>query len=205
MAFLLHGHNYGDVEEQQSEALERKTKERAKVKETPPNYPWGKNEVDRDESGKIKPRRRLLGKDILNTTPEFPGLAAQLGREGAGAPLRDKVGKPQTRIAGIKTVAASCQNKDTYDPWGRPGGGAPLKDKHGHTTGTGVYGACIERRSAHEQVVADKREAGRGYGMDVASWMRTGEVGMPKTRNPATGQLTGANKNTSDVTANVNA
>ena len=145
----------------------------------------------------------MLGRDVSNTTSEYPGLAAQLGREGAGAPLRGKSGKPRTRITGaVDHVDASTgQDKDIYNPWGRPGAGAPMKDQHGHSTGTGVYGACTEKRSAHEQVVANKREAERGYGMEVASWMRTGEVGMPKARNPVTGEIIGANKKTSDVTA----
>lgn len=149
----------------------------------------------------------MLGRDIPDTTSNYPGLAAQLGREGAGAPLRGKSGKPRTRIAGtIQHVdALTGQEKESiYDPWGRPGAGAPLKDQHGEATKTGVYGACCtEKRSAHKQVVANKREAGRGYGMDVASWMRTGEVGMPKPRNPVTGEPIGANKKTSDVTADV--
>ena len=169
----------------------------------PSDYPWGRNEVDRDESGKIKTRKWLLGRDIAESSLEYPGLAAQLGREGAGAPLRDKSGKPRTRIIGNAQHIddTTGQNKDVYAPWGRPGAGAPKKDRYGHPTGTGVYGACTEKRSAHEHVVADKRAAGRGYGMDVASWMRTGEIGMPKPRNPVTGEPIGTNKKTSDVTA----
>ena len=189
------------TEEQQAEALERKKNERVRVNEPLSNYPWGKNAVDRDESGRIKARKWMLDKDIPDSNAEFPGLAAQLGRQGAGAPLRRKSGGPQTKLT-IRTVDASAgQNKDIYDPWGRPGGGAPRRDRYGNTTGAGVYGACKEKRSAHNHVAVDKREAEMSYGMDVASWMRTGEVGMPKTRNPLTGQIIGANRNTSDVTA----
>ena len=180
--------------------MERKKKEKAEVREPPSNYPWGRNAVDRDESGRIKARKWKLSRDIPDSNTEFPGLAAQLGRQGAGAPLRGKSGRPRTRLIGIVVDASTGQNKDIYDPWGRPGAGAPLRDRGGQSTGAGVYGACAEKRSAHEHVMADKREAERGYGMDVASWMRTGEVGMPKTRNPVTGQPIGANKNTSDVT-----
>ena len=192
----------GNVEEQRIEAQERRVKERAKAREAPSEYPWGKNVVDRDESGKLKTRKWLLGKEIPDTTSKYPGLAAQLGREGAGAPLRGKSGKPHTRIAGtVHGDTFTGQHKDIHDPWGKPGAGAPLRDQHGHATGAGVYGTMTEKRSAHEQVIADKREAGRGYGMDVASWMRTGEVGMPKPQNPVTGEVTGANKKISDITA----
>lgn len=189
------------TEEQQAEALERKKNERAKVNELPFNYPWGKNAVDRNESGRIKARKWMLDKDIPDSNTEFPGLAAQLGRQGAGAPLRGKSGRPRTKLTNRTNDASTGQDKDSYDPWGRPGGGAPRRDTYGHTTGAGVYGACTEKRSAHNHVAVDKREAEMSYGMDVASWMRTGEVGMPKTRNPLTGQPIGANRNTSDVTA----
>lgn len=179
--------------------MERKKKERAEVRGLPSDYPWGKNAVDRDESGRIKAQKWTLDKDIPDNNAEFPGLAAQMGRQGAGAPLRGKSGKPRTKFTSRRVDASTGQDKDIYDPWGRPGGGAPLRDRYGHTTGVGVYGACAEKRSAHEHVAMNKREAEREYGMDMASWMRTGEVGMPKTRNPVTGQ--GANRNTSDVTA----
>jgi hypothetical protein len=179
--------------------LERKKREKAEVRGVPSDYPWGKNAIDRDESGRIKARMRTLDKDIPDATAEFPGLAAQMGRQGAGAPLRGKSGRPRTKLT---SRGVDASDEDIYDPWGRPGGGAPMRDRYGHTTGAGVYGArTAEKRSAHEHVAVDKREVEREYGMDVASWMRTGEVGMPKPRNPVTGQTIGANRNTSDVTA----
>ena len=191
------------TEEQQAEAVERKKKEREDFRGLPSDYPWGKNAVDRDESGRIKARKWMLDKDIPDNSAEFPGLAAQMGRQGAGAPLRGKSGKPHTKLTGTVVDTLTGQDKDIYDPWGRPGAGAPRRDRYGYTTGAGVYGAHAEKRSAHEHVSVDKREAERQYGMDVASWMRTGEVGMPKSWNPVTGQPTRsrANKNTSDVTA----
>ena len=143
----------------------------------------------------------MLGKDNPDTTSKYPGLAAQLGKEGAGAPLRGKSGRLRARIAGTMHVDDSIGKKDTYDPWGKPGAGAPLRNRHGQVTGVGVMGAMTEKRSAHQQVIADKREAGRGHGMDVASWMRTGEIGMPKMRNPVTGEVIGTNKKISDITA----
>lgn len=182
------------------EAHERKRREKTEVRETPADYPWGNNIVDRDESGKLKSRKWMLGKDIPDTTSKYPGLATQLGGEGAGAPLRGKSGRLRTRIAGTVHVDDSTGQKDIYDPWGKPGAGAPLRNRHGQVTGAGVFGAMTEKRSAHEQVIADKREAGRGHGMDVASWMRTGEIGMPKTRDPVTGEVIGTSKKISDVT-----
>ncbi|MCG8620802.1 MAG: hypothetical protein MJE68_02220 [Proteobacteria bacterium] len=182
--------------------MEKKKKERAEVRSLPSDYPWGKNAIDRDESGRIKARTWTLDKDIPDNNVEFPGLAAQMGRQGAGAPLRGKSGRPRTKLTSRGVDASTGLDKDIYDPWGRPGGGAPMRDRYGHNTGAGVYGAhATEKRSAHEHVAVDKREAEREYGMDVASWMRTGEVGMPKSRNPVTGQPIGANRNISDVTA----
>ena len=181
--------------------MERKKKERAEVRGVPSDYPWGKNAIDRDESGRIKARMWTLDKDIPDNDAEFPGLAAQMGRQGAGAPLRGKSGRPHTKLTSRGVDALTEQDKDIYDPWGRLGGGAPMRDRYGHTTGAGVYRThATEKRSAHEHVAVDKREAEREYGMDVASWMRTGEVGMPKSRNPVTGQPIGANRNISDVT-----
>ena len=87
---------------------------------------------------------------------------------------------------------------DIYDPWGKPGAGAPLRDEQGHVRAAGVYGKHtgeMEKKSAHNKVVVDKARASRGYGVDVASWLRSGEVGRPRTdlTHPETGQGFGAN------------
>lgn len=101
------------------------------------------------------------------------------------------------------------QNVDIFDPWGKPGAGAPLRDDQGYVRAAGVYGKHtgeMEKRSAHSKVVVDKARASREYGIDVASWLRAGEVGRPRTdlTRPETGQDVDTNVSVSDVTACVN-
>ncbi len=47
----------------------------------------------------------------------------------------------------------------------------------------------------------DKDKASRGDGLDVATWMRTGTVGMPKRIiDPATGHVEGVSRQVTDLT-----
>ena len=56
-------------------------------------------------------------------------------------------------------------------------------------------------QSGHHQVLVDKKEEGCGHGLDVATWMRTGEVGMPKKEvDPATGRVIGGSRQITDLT-----
>lgn len=55
--------------------------------------------------------------------------------------------------------------------------------------------------SGHHQVLMDKDKASRGDGLDVATWMRTGTVGMPKRIiDPATGHVEGVSRQVTDLT-----
>ena len=55
--------------------------------------------------------------------------------------------------------------------------------------------------SGHQKVEVDKTKEGLGHGLDMATWMRTGAVGMPKkTIDPATGHVVGASRQATDLT-----
>ena len=54
------------------------------------------------------------------------------------------------------------------------------------------------RRKPNEQVHVDKSKEGCGEGLDVATWIRTGVVGMPK-KNQATGHVIGGARQCTDL------
>jgi len=60
--------------------------------------------------------------------------------------------------------------------------------------------------SEHFQVDIDKVKEGRGEGMEAATWMRTGAVGMPKREvDPVTGHVIGGERCNTDLTSQVSA
>ena len=99
-------------EEQRIQNLERKAKEREIEKALPVSYPWGNNEIDRDESGKIKRRRWILEKDQSHELDEssrkyYAGVTLGMSRQGAGAPLRDVDGNVRTRVSNTNVTSGT--------------------------------------------------------------------------------------------------
>jgi len=74
---------------------------------------------------------------------------------------------------------------DIFDPWGKPGGGAPLKDHQGQVVTTGVLGRHskpLEKKSSHSIATVDRGKAARTHGIDMATWMRSRDVGKQLTQ-----------------------
>ena len=60
------------------------------------------------------------------------------------------------------------------------------------------------KQSDHIQLDVDKVKESRGEGIEAATWMRTGAVGMPKKEvYPATGHVIGGKRCTTDLTFQV--
>lgn len=73
--------------------------------------------MDRDISGKLKPRKRILYR-------HDPGCTE--GAQNKYVSIVDKMSwqKQQPRLPHL--VAEKTNNATCYNPWGKPGGGAPL-------------------------------------------------------------------------------
>lgn len=91
------------IEEQCVEAVGRRERERQEQNAPPPSsYLWGKNLVDRDESGKLRRRKWVIENDLFKDSSSQPtsnSIAAQMGKEGCGAPLRDPMGNTHAKIS----------------------------------------------------------------------------------------------------------
>ena len=57
------------------------------------------------------------------------------------------------------------------------------------------------KRSGHHQIQVDKSQASKGDGLDMATLMRAGTVGMPKKAiDPATGHVMSVSRQAADLT-----
>ncbi|XP_070536227.1 uncharacterized protein [Ptychodera flava] len=130
---------------------------------------------------------------------------------------QDKFGEPMTK------PLRGSQDPD-YHPWGKPGAGAPILADNGkvvtHTAGKMLYeqlGGTTSNPTKQEakhvylkELQNEMREQEQNRhkmeqdvksgGIEVASWMRNGQVGYPK-KDPVTGIQLSHPKRTSDVTA----
>ena len=74
--------------------MNRREREKREQKDAPTGYIWGKNKVQRDESGKLIPRKRVINRDSFtdqSSGAEATSLAAQMGRGVCGAPVNTKI------------------------------------------------------------------------------------------------------------------
>ena len=73
--------------------MNRREREKSEQNDAPTGYIWGKDRVQRDESGKLIPRKRVINRDLFtdeSTQSESISLAAQMRRGGGDTKIPRK-------------------------------------------------------------------------------------------------------------------